>query len=83
MSYAQFETPPEHIRWCSTLALPAVGDRITVTFNKLGDGEVIGYFTEGGYLGLLVQLDQKPDWLLEQNPTGPVHIFGPEFRRAS
>jgi hypothetical protein len=60
---------------------PPVGEKITVTMNGLGNGDVVGYFSQDGYLGLRVQFDSPPEWYVKQNKGNPVgHIFGPEFK---
>jgi len=49
--------------------------------NSLGEGVVLGYFSEDEYLGLLVKLSNPPEWHRKQNKGNPVgHIFGPEFK---
>jgi hypothetical protein len=64
------------------VAPPAIGSAVTVTINQLGTGTVIGYFTQEGYLGLVVQLVAPPAWFLKQNNNrNPAcHVFGPEFK---
>jgi hypothetical protein len=61
---------------------PAMGTRVTKIMNNLGAGKVCGYFTEHGWLGLLVRLDERtrPEWHVKQCGTSPdlAHIFGPE-----
>lgn len=77
---------PERVLWAGqenrgTLTPPAIGTKIIVTMNSIGPGTVRGYFTEDGYLGLLVELHKPPKWWIEQNPSRPLgHIFGPEFK---
>jgi len=49
--------------------------------NALGSADVVGYFSKGDYLGLLVEFDSPPDWYIKQNKGNVVgHIFGPEFK---
>jgi len=48
-------------------APPAIGERLTVRMNGLGPAKVVGYFTEGGYLGLRVKLETPPVWWIKQN----------------
>lgn len=70
--------------WSGDSDPPEVGARVKVTLNGLGAGEVVGYFTEHGWLGLLVALDEKtrPAWHVKQCGTspGPSHVFGIEFQ---
>ena len=95
MSYQQFATPPQYetghwqdkkpvkatgVTWFNANPPPAIGAKVRANFNKLGTGEVVGYFVEDGFLGLLVTLDNPPDWHVKQNGRGvKAHLFGPEF----
>lgn len=57
-------------RWSGKAAFkmpPRVGERINVTMNCLGPAVVLGYFTEGGFLGLRVKLESPPAWWTKQN----------------
>lgn len=66
-------------RWSSNTHPPAVGDSVTVSMNGLGRGTVTGYFTQGGFLGLMVQLDAPPEWYVRQNGGNPpAPVFGAE-----
>jgi len=61
--------------------LPEIGEIIFVTMNGIGPAVVTGYFTEGGYLGVLCDAHTPPAWLVKQNGHGRgLHVFGPEFR---
>ena len=53
-----------------------------MTKSKLGPAVVRGYFTESGWLGLLVELSNPPRWWINQKVSerNICHIFGPEFR---
>jgi hypothetical protein len=71
----------EALIWAGPVAPPPVGEKIKVSMNGLGNGDVVGYFSQEGYLGLRVQLDNPPGWYVKQNKGNPVgHIFGPEFK---
>jgi hypothetical protein len=64
-------------------APPAIGTRIAVNFNKLGNGTICGYFEEDGWLGCLVTPDDPPAWWRKQNADlNPwvYHIFGREMK---
>jgi hypothetical protein len=94
MNYAEYETIPPHVfgtpaanlpadqvRWVNDAPPPPIGTDVLITFNGLGTGTVRGYFVEQNYLGLLVQIHNKPDWYLEQNgPNTLGHVFGTEFK---
>jgi len=95
MSYQEFETPPDYetghwqdgkpimgagVTWFNANPPPPIGARVRANFNKLGAGEVVGYFVEDGFLGLLVKLEDPPAWHVKQNGRGvKAHLFGPEF----
>jgi hypothetical protein len=61
---------------------PPVGSKVMVRMNGLGEAEVKGYFSEEGYLGLLVVMDNAPDWYVKQNGDAKKvgHVFGPEVK---
>lgn len=95
MTYQQFEALPQYetghwqdrepvktagVTWFNANPPPPIGAKVRATINRLGTGEVVGYFVEDGYLGLLVTLDDPPDWHVKQNGRGrKAHLFGPEF----
>jgi len=67
-------------RWSGTNPPPALGLFVDVRTNGVGPAEVVGYFVEIGWLGLLVKPLSPPTWFIEQNgynATG--HVFGAEI----
>jgi len=69
--------------------LAKIGDRVKVTFNQFGAGEVIGFFTDGGnaakeelpFAGVQVLIDNPPDWFKKQHPgINVIHVYGAEIR---
>ena len=67
--------------WAAKVPPPPVGEKVRVSMNGLGEAEVVGYFSMGGYLGLRVKLDNPPEWYIKQNKGNVVgSIFGPEFK---
>ncbi len=89
--YTKHTTPPEITdtqKWTGNCPLPAIGDRVKITANGWGLVTVRGYFTEGGWIGLLVEPDRAPDWYLNQYKDKikageiksllTVHVFGRE-----
>jgi hypothetical protein len=64
---------------------PPVGEKIIVRINSLGEAEVKGYFSQDGFLGLLVVLDNAPEWYVKQNGDAKKvgHVFGPEVKPLS
>lgn len=61
--------------------MPKIGDRVNVTVNGFGLGRVASYFVEGGFLGVKVVLDSRPEWHRKQNPGRDfVLVFGMEIK---
>jgi len=68
------------LRWSNVKPMPDIGDAVESSINKLGTGVVTGYFTLHGYVGVLVKLDNPPDWYVEQNEGNkPADFFGAEI----
>lgn len=73
-------TPPEG-KWSGTMPIPSVGQRVKVNMNDFGEGVVVAYFVEHGYVGVEVDLDKQPEWHLKQNgPDRHVMVFGIEVK---
>lgn len=71
---------PGEIVWSGKVAPPAIGSHIVVRMNGCGPAIVTGYFVEEGYLGLVCELTNAPEWHKKQNNNDPRgHVFGPEF----
>ncbi|USN15626.1 hypothetical protein KIKIMORA_05080 [Brevundimonas phage vB_BpoS-Kikimora] len=67
-------------RWGGEEPPPAVGSEVEANFNNLGRAVVTGYFTEGGFLGLIVRFVDPPAYLTKQNKGDVIgHLFGPEI----
>lgn len=60
---------------------PRIGERVRVTFNGFGEGRVVAYFREAGFLGVEVKCDKRPDWHVKQNGDKHPHpmVFGAEI----
>lgn len=50
-------TEPPAGRWSSPIPIPAIGTRVRLNFNSLGEGTVVSYFREFAYVGVTVKLD--------------------------
>jgi hypothetical protein len=77
------EKPYRHALWSGVGEPPAVGARVTLTINNLGPATVTGYAVEGGYLGVMVKIDEatRPAWHKKQNPENqPSLAFGAELK---
>lgn len=52
--------------WSGKFPLPNIGDRLTITMNRIGPAEVVGYFSEAGYVGVMTKALDPPTWLVKQ-----------------
>ena len=41
---------------------PRIGERVNVRINDFGQGVVGAYFVQHGFLGLVVEIDELPEW---------------------
>lgn len=75
-------TPPVGT-WSGPFPIPSIGTKVRIRFNGLGTGDVSSYFTEGGYVGIQVKLDNPPIWHVKQNEgkefEGFSLVFGAEI----
>ena len=66
------------------LEMPGVGDEIIVTMNNIGRAMVIGYFIEGGFIGVLAKPYKRPGYFNHQQWANSqkvgCHVFGVEMR---
>ena len=62
-SYTEFEK----LQWVTTKPIPAVGSEVNVKINGIGRSKVLKYFVEHGFIGLLVQPVDPPEWYRKQN----------------
>jgi hypothetical protein len=76
----------ETCKWSGKAAVPAIGTRVNVTINGLGQGIVEAYFIESVYLGVYVKLENPPAWWVKQTAgktfgrrTGCAMVFGAEI----
>ena len=86
MSLQKFATlPVGPFKWSGKTQPPELGASVHVTMNNLGPGTIKGYFIEEGWLGVLIELRNPPDWWKKQNAKEPqrqAYIFGTELRDA-
>lgn len=81
---AEVKQPYDVPVWSGKSRPPAIGSKIPLNFNSLGQGTVLAYGVMDGYLGVFVQLDPatRPDWHKRQNPQNePGLLFGIEVER--
>lgn len=75
-------TPYDVALWSALQDPPPIGAKVFVTVNNCGPGRIAGYMVMGGFLGVMVRLDEetRPDWHKKQNPTNePSLAFGSEI----
>jgi hypothetical protein len=66
--------------WSGKLAPPAVGEKIEITMNGIGEATVTGYFAEEGWLGVRFRAHNPPEWYVKQNGRDCIgHAFGVEI----
>lgn len=74
-SYTEFEK----LAWVSTKAIPAIGTKLNVKINGIGESIVKKYFVEYGFIGMLVQPLDPPAWYIKQNGADePCHVYPAE-----
>lgn len=57
----------QRLKWSAPFPLPAVGDRVEIVMNRIGTAEVVGYFEEAGFVGVMTRPEHPPEWLRRQN----------------
>lgn len=76
-SYTEFQ----ELQWVSDKPIPPVGSIIDVAINSIGRSEVLKYFVEYGFIGLLVQPLDPPAWYIKQNGADePCHVYPAETK---
>lgn len=56
----------ESLKWSARFPLPQIGEHIRITMNGIGEAEVVGFFKEGGYVGVMTKALNPPKWLKDQ-----------------
>lgn len=71
---------PINLGWSGDSALPEIGSRVHIYMNGFGPAVVRAYFHADGYLGVICQPDEMPDWYQRQAPGITLgHFFGREL----
>src|SRR5689334_11683845 len=71
----------EPVRWSGATPPPPIGARVHVAMNAFGPATVVRYYTQHGFLGLVVRPDALPAWFKRQSPgTDLIHVFGAELK---
>ena len=75
------ERPATGFGWSGLAEPPQLGDQVVVGVNGIGLGTVVGYFTESGFLGVMVLPKHPPAWYVKQNgPDAIAYTFGAELK---
>ena len=62
----QLLNEPDPYKWSGENPPPAIGAKVKVYMNGFGNGTVVGYFAEYGWLGVLVKIAKPPAWWVRQ-----------------
>jgi len=62
-TYTEFD----ELQWVCNKPLPPVDSEVTVKVNGIGVSKVVRYFVEHGFIGLVVQPVDPPEWYRKQN----------------
>jgi hypothetical protein len=71
-------------RWSGDIEVPEVGDRVVVAVNRIGPGTVVGYCVMDNWIGVIVDVDDPPPWLVESHKRYDMDLsvaYGIEVRK--
>ncbi|WPG38840.1 hypothetical protein [Variovorax sp. EBFNA2] len=70
-------------KWSADFDIPSIGDDVLIRINGIGRAKVVGYASQGGYLGVMTVPYSPPDWWTLQNgppsPDNAALAFGAEI----
>ena len=67
--------------WSAKFDPPAVGAKVQVGVDGIGEAIVLGYFVEYGWLGVCVRPLAPPAWYVKQNGKGAIcGVMGAELK---
>ncbi|GAB3720568.1 hypothetical protein GCM10027594_00600 [Hymenobacter agri] len=71
---------PQLIIWSGAGTVPAIGERVHIYMNSFGPATVRAYFHADGYMGVICEPDEMPEWYKKQAPGVTLgHFFGKEL----
>jgi hypothetical protein len=76
IGFASREHFPAGLQWSGSGEVPAVGQRVRLYVNSMGEATVKAYFHHEGFLGVLVAPDQMPAHL---RGVSTCHAYGIEL----
>lgn len=62
--------------------IPKIGETVFAVINDIGKCQVLGYYLEDGWIGVIAKPAQPPEWFIRQNGKNAVcGLFGTEIRK--
>lgn len=62
--------------------IPKIGETIFAVVNDIGKCQILGYYLEDGWIGVIAKPAQPPEWFVRQNGENAVcGLFGTEIRK--
>ena len=55
------------LKWSAQFDVPSIGQDVIIRVNGIGRAKVVGYASQGGYLGVMTVPYSPPDWWIRQN----------------
>ncbi|QFZ81870.1 hypothetical protein ABL840_04770 [Variovorax sp. NFACC27] len=74
--FQRYTTVPPHTRdpfaqdmlkWSAQFDVPSIGEDVLIRINGIGRAKVVGYASQGVYLGVMTVPYSPPDWWIRQN----------------
>ncbi|GER21373.1 hypothetical protein VCH24_64250 [Variovorax boronicumulans] len=54
-------------KWSADFEVPSIGADVIIRIYGIGRAKVVGYASQGGYLGVMTVPYSPPDWWIRQN----------------
>ena len=67
--------------WTGASPLPAIGDKINLRINNIGNAKVVGYHTSNEWLGIMAQPDNPPDFIKKHTKEAQDDPNAPKWRK--
>ena len=62
--------------------IPKIGETVFAVVNDIGKCQILGYYLEDGWIGVIAKPAQPPEWFVRQNGENAVcGLFGTEIRK--
>ncbi len=64
--------------------IPKIGETVFAVVNDIGKCQILGYYLEDGWIGVIAKPAQPPEWFVRQNGENAVcGLFGTEIQKAN